>query len=546
MARRQPATASRQPARPKVDYIRDEVSRLIPAYFLIRDAIEGELAIKGIIGGGFTTGVAGAGNGGLPLVINNIVLSRAVRYLPQPNAEDVSPSNKERYRAYVTRAVWYGVTGRTLEGMAGQIFLRDPVVDIAPELDIMKDNADGSGLSLDQTSYRAVRHTLAYGRAGILVDYPVQNRPATAKAIADGEVQPTFTVYNPWDIINWRIKQIGSKKKLTLVVLREVIDEEGDDDFQLTQVERYRVLRLDDNGEHYVHVYNKDSIKPDQFLPTDASGKRLTDIPFHFIGSENNDYAPNRPPLYDLAALNIAHYRNSADYEEACFIAGQPTPVLSGLTEDWVKNILHDVVTLGSRAAIPLPVGATAELLQAQPNSMPMEGMKAKEEQMVALGAKLVQVQRSNRSATEQIIETTSESSTLANIAQNVSHAMMWALDIAARFVSTNPKPSKYTLNKDFDLTSMTADDQNAIIKQWQSGALTFPEMRSALRKAGIAIEEDVKAKAEIQADIKAGMIPDPAAVAGSMNQVPDAKGKSNAGGPQPKPIRRASKPANS
>lgn len=531
-----------------VNFVREEVSKLLPAYFLIRDAVEGELAIKGLIGG-VSGGISGSGNGGgTQMVVNNTVLSRAMRYLPQPNAEDTSPQNRERYRAYVTRAVWYGVTGRTLEAMAGQIFLRDPVVELPSELKILEDNADGSGLTLNQTAYSCVRHAIGYGRTGILVDFPVQDVAVTAKALADGDVQPTLTVYNPWDIINWRIEQKGAKKKLTMLVLREVIDEEGDDGFQLTTTERHRVLRIDpDTGEHVAEIWEKGSTEADEeYYPTDANGQPLTEIPFHFVGSENNDFSPNRPPLYDLASVNIAHYRNSADYEEACFIAGQPTPVLSGLTEDWVKGILNGVVTLGSRGAISLPVGATAALLQADPNSMPIEAMRLKEEQMVALGAKLVQNQKSQRSATEKIIETTSESSMLANVSANVSRAMMWALLTAAKFVSKKVQTVKYELNKDFDLTSMTADDQNAVIKEWQSAAISFTEMRSVMRKAGVATMDDDKAKAEILKDIEDGMIPDPAMENASALATPDPKAASDAGGPQPKRIRRQSKPQGS
>jgi hypothetical protein len=543
MATRKAVKRSQRTTKKNVNFVRNEVSILLPAYYLIRDALEGEIAIKGLIGGA-SSGISGAGNGGLPMVVTNIMLSRAKQYLPQPNAQDTSQANIERYRAYVTRAVWYGVTARTLEGMAGQIFLRPPIVELMPELNALKKNADGAGLTLDQTAYKAVRQTIAYGRTGILVDYPVQDTPATVKAIADGDIQPTFTVYPPWDIINWRFIIEGAKKKITMVVLREVIEDEDEDGFGLNTTEIYRVLRLDENGEHYVETYQGNEMET--YYPKDATGKTMTEIPFQFIGAESNDIAPGRPPLYDLAALNIAHYRNSADYEEACFICGQPTPVLVGLDENWVKTILKGEVTLGSRSAIPLPVGANATLLQAKENSMPIEGMKEKELQMVALGAKLVQLQRTSRTATEQIIETTSESSTLANISQNVSNAMMWVLDKAASFVSKKVTPSKYNLNKDFDLTSMTADDQNAIIKEWQSGAVSFTEMRGAMRKAGVATQDDATARAEIQKDIADGLIPDPALQNAPALGVPDPKAPSDAGGPQPKRIRRQSKPQGS
>lgn len=528
-----------------VQYQRKELVNLLPQYCLIRDAIDGEPAIKGLQGHA-TYGIGGIGNGGIPVTVNNILVSQAKRYLPQPNAEDQSDANNQRYLAYVTRAIFYGVTGRTLNGMAGQIFLRDPVVELPDELELMKIDANGGALSLDQMAARSVRSCIAYGRSGLFVDYPATSAPATKQDLKKGNLKPTFTVYEPWAIRNWRIKMIGAKRVLTLVVLYEEIDEEDDDNFEPNTYYQYRVLRLTPAGDYITELWKKDGTgqgisKSDTFFPKDSTGKPLSEIPFHFIGSEDNDVIPNRPPMYDLAAVNIGHYRNSADYEEACFIAGQPTPVLSGLTEDWVKNIIGGVVTLGSRAAIPLPIGAKADLLQAQENSMPMEAMKHKEQQMVALGARLVQAQPSAKSATAKIIDETSENSMLANIAKNVSAAFVWGLTKAASFVGAVSDGIKYELNDDFDLTSMTADDQNAVILQWQSAGIAYEEMRTVLRRAGTVTMDDDKARVAIQKDIDDGMIPDPSMP--NASAVPPAKGASDAGGPQPTRVRRQPKP---
>ena len=559
-ARKAAANASVSVAKGKglnVEYTRDELNILLVIYFMIRDCVDGEPAIKGLIGSDaqqVTAGSGGSFNGGGnsgPLY-NDIILSRARRYLPQPNAEDQSQQNRERYRAYVQRAVFYNVTARTLEGMCGQIFLRNPVVNIPSDLDILKTDADGGGLTLDQLAYRTVRHVMSYGRSGILVDYPVAQGSTTKKQILDGDIRPTLTVYNPWDIINWRIEYRGAKRVLSLVVLREPVTEEGDDGFELNMFEQYRVLKLDPlTGEHLVEIYQKDDQNSfelnDTFNPKDANGKALTDIPFHFVGSENNDIAPNRPPLYDLAALNIAHYRNSADYEEACFIAGQPTPVLTGLSEDWVNNVLNGAVTLGSRGSIALPVGASAHLLQAGQNGMPHEAMEQKEKQMVALGAKLVQIQKTQRTATQSIIETTSESSTLANVAKNVSAAFEWAITVAESYVNKTlltKNSIKYQLNNDFDLTSMTADDQAALVKEWQAGAITFGEMRTGLRKAGVATLDDDTALAliikEMAALTMAGVIADPLAPPAATG---GPGGNAGGNGPTPAPAKGPTAP---
>ena len=497
----------------RVNFIREELNNLLLIYYMIRDVYDGEPAIKGFIGTDYPGIPAASYNGGAPFMgdfASNIVITRALRYLPMPNMQDQSLQNQQRYLAYVTRAIFYNVTRRTVDGMTGQIFLRDPVLEIPNELDLIKADADGSGATLLQTQERVVRHCLCYGRAGIHVDYPSMTDdlgnvlPTTKKDLTDGNVRPIITVYNPWDIINWRTVRRGSKRILSMVVLRETLYEEGDDAFAISPYEVYKVLRLDDSGRHVVEVYREDDSSgfriEQQYTVLGADGKPLDTIPFMFVGSQDNEFAPNIPPIYDLASLNLAHYRNSADYQDSCYLVGQPTPWASGVSQDWVRNVWKGSMPIGSRATIALPVGGQCGLMQAAPNSLVSESMKHIEEQMVALGAKLVQRMRTTRAtATEVIVETTSESSTLANIANNVGMAFEWALNIAAQFVGVTNAKTKCTLNTDYDLTQMSPEAILEVIKVWQSGAITFSEMREKLRSADLATLDDAEALTTIQ-----------------------------------------------
>lgn len=478
-------------------------------YYMIRDVIEGEPAIKGYLGATTNGEYVGAGNGGVSGndLTSMITFNKAKRYLPMPNPQDLSPKNTARYRAYVSRAVFYPVCSRTLEGMVGQVFLRDPIAKIPSALKFIEKDADGSGLSLTQLAKRGVRYAMAYGRGGILTDYPVTDAPQTKAALKDNDIRPTIKFYPPWDIINWRIGERGAKAVFTLIVLRESIFQDADDGFELVPVEQFRVLRLNDDDVYTQQLFklsdNSDGSKvvipENEVVIKDGKGKPFTEIAFQFIGSENNDAAVDKPPMYDLASVNLGHYRNSADYEESCFLTGQATLVLSGLDQGWVDNVLKGTVSLGSREAIPLPVNARADIIQAKENGVPMEAMKHKEEQMVSIGAKLVQRQKTTRTATETIVETTSESSTLANVATNVSSAIVNALKWAARFASIDETNIEYNLNKDYDLMEMTPEERLETVKEWQAGAITWGEMRSALRRAGIALDDDTDAFAQIQ-----------------------------------------------
>ena len=56
-----------------------------------------------------------------------------------------------------------------------------------------------------------------------------------------------------------------------------------------------------------------------------------------------------------MAALNLAHYRNSADYEDSVFFNGQPQPWMAGLTEEWRDWLKKEGIVIGSRVILPLP-----------------------------------------------------------------------------------------------------------------------------------------------------------------------------------------------
>lgn len=509
---------------PDVSFVRQELRDALPRYDLIRDCIE------------------------------QLVKERRTAYLPMPNADDTSVENKERYNAYLLRAVFYNVTARTLGGLVGEVFRRDPVINLPSRLDAINKDANGSGINLTQSAKEAVSLVVSYGRAGLFVDYPTRTdeagnpKPATVAELDAGDVRPTINLYHGRNIINWRTKRRGAKHVLSLVVLSEKWTNTSDM-FSSTEEQQYRVLRLDENDVYRVEVWREGPppgpvagassalpLGPDssasfvgplannndardkyqvheRFTPTDGNGATLKEIPFTFIGPVNNDSAVDTSPLYDMAIINVAHFRNSADYEESCFVVGQPTVWVSGLTNEWYEKVLNKKLNFGSRGGIPLPVGGEAGLLQVEANTMPKEAMEHKERQMVALGAKLVEQQQVQRTATEANIENTSEVSTLSSSANNVSLAFKFALEWCAAFlgiaVTKDDKAEdaiKFELNTDFEISKLNATERAEVIASWQSNAIAFSEMRAVLRKAGIAILDDEAAREEIDNELKTSL----------------------------------------
>ena len=469
-------------------FARKELNTYLPLYTTIEDALDGSVAVK----------------------------AKRAKYLPIPNAADTSLGNKARYDAYLTRAVFYAVTRRVLAGFVGEIFDRDPVITVPPAMQEFVDDATGEGVGLVQVAKQCVRAALAFGRIGLYVDYPNTNGATTKKELGEG-VRPIVSTYSAKQIINWRTRKVNAKTMLCLIVLEEEFDT-SDNGFEAKKGKQWRVLRLDAANKYTVEFYRENTgsqmvdalgnVIDFPIMPTDADGKPFEEIPFKFIGSETNTAEIDYPPLFDMADMNMAHYRNSADYEESVFLVGQPTPVVTGLSETWADKYFAEGIGLGSRAAIPLPVGASADLLQAKESSMGKEAMEMKERQMVALGARLAQQQKVERTATEAGLESASEKSTLSNISDNVSVAIEWALYFAARFqgiTADGEGKTVFRLNKEFSISFGSPEARQEAIDAWVSEAISYTEMRLALRNGGLARLPDLQAKAEIKKDREAG-----------------------------------------
>lgn len=453
---------------------------LLPTWMEVRDAVAGERAVK----------------------------AKGTLYLPHPamnDGEAETAKGKERYNSYKQRAVFFGATGRTLRGFVGQVFSRDSTVEVGSQIKALLPNIDGYGRSAEQLAKEALSYSLQYGRGGFLADYPnrvdAEGKVAvtTVKDLATANVRPRVLLYPPDSIINWQLGNFGALCLLKMLVIKEDNLEE-DDGFKQRFNLQYRVLRLTPERQYTVEIWRqpKDgsafTLAEGPYTPTDSAGTPFDVIPFTFFGPEDNGAEPNLPPLADVASVNMAHYRNSADYEDSCNLVGQPTLFLFGVSEDWVKRVLKGKIRFGARGVVPLEQGSSAELIQAQPNTMAKEAMEHKERLMVALGAQIVEQRAVQRTATEAGNDTTAQLSTLGSCAKNVGEAFTTALRWAGMFTGAGGTDNfSYELNTDFDLARMSPEEQSALIASWQAEAIDYEELRFMFKRGGVAWKDDTE-----------------------------------------------------
>ena len=423
------------------------------------------------------------------------------KYIPTLNKSDNSAQNKDRNDAYKERAVYYNATGRTITGLIGTAYRRQPLLEVGASLEYVEENIDGQGLGIDQQSMKATKEILKKGRSGLLVDYPATDRQTTLADQESGYIRPSCVLIEAQNITNWALEKKGASMLLSLVVIKETYVIPSDD-FGGEVKTQYRVLKLEE-GRYIVEIWRQGLTSwaiYEQYEPRLSSGAALDYIPFAFIGAEDNDSNIGSIPALDLSRLNIAHYRNSADYEDTAFFSGQVQPYITGLTETWRDHLESEGIYIGSRAPLLLPEGGSFGMSQAQPNIIPREAMSHKEQQMASLGASLIEMGGAVKTATQAAMENQIQHSVLSLVVTNVSDAYTKALEWMGAFTGDTTEPS-YEINKDFMEARLDPQMLTALIQAWQSGRYPSSDLWAKLKEGGVISpdrdDEDIKLELE-------------------------------------------------
>lgn len=436
-----------------VDSKHPEYSKYSPMHVKCRDAYEGEDAVK----------------------------AKTTTYLPLLSGMTAGGS---KYLAYLVRAQFYSATRRTVEGLAGVIDRKPPVVEITDGLP-WADDIDGEGMDLPGFANQITTEAVLTGWQGIFIDR------------RDGYEYPYPVQYTAEQIINWRFEN-GT---LVMVMLYETVYE-SDDGYEQTAVEQWRELQLID-GMYTVTIHRRDDktkkfFEHQVFVPTER-GASLDYIPFVFVSANNR---LENPPLLDMVNVNFHHYKNSADYEHGVHFTGLPTPYITGLqqqTDELGNNI---TIELGSETCILIPeANGKAGFMEftGQGLSALEKAMETKKQEMASLGARLLQTDKKAAEAAETArINKSGDSNVISRIVSGVERGLNEMLEIMSAWQGVSPEQNTIELNHDFVDVEMSPQELTALVGAWQAGAmsketLVYNFQKKELLPDGVSVDDELE-----------------------------------------------------
>jgi hypothetical protein len=445
-----------------------------------RDAVEGEDAVK----------------------------ARGEAYLPKKSVRQ----SKEEYDAYVKRAVYFNAAGRTKDGLTGLLDRVPPALTFPEAMQEVIDDVTLDGISLAEMVKQAEDDVITVGRAGILVDYP-SNDIDGSQTLAEYEQagsRPYATFYSAESITNWAESRVGNRTLTTMVVLLESASGlNPDDEFDSKSIEQYRVLDLVE-GVYRQRVFRRSGdgdsaefVVVEETFPRMA-GRPMSYIPFEFIGPRYGVNRIQKPPIADLADVNLSHYRTMADLENGRHWCGSPTPVFTGEFTSADGDEVTEI-RLGSETGIQMTQGSDAKYLEFSGTGLSelREADQQKREMMIVLGARILAPdQRQVEAAETAAIHRAGENSTLASVAHSVSKSITRVLEYLRDWGGHSGEVG-CEINTDFMPAEMTPEELTAVVDAWQRGGITSAEKFWLLQRGELIRQEKTfeEHEAELEAE---------------------------------------------
>jgi hypothetical protein len=402
------------------------------------------------------------------------------RYLPQePRELDDSYDNR------LARSVCPPYYQR-LERMLAGMLTRKPVRlnDVTDTIREQLFDVDLQGNDLNTWTYETARKMIRYGHIGILVDAP-----------SDGG-RPYWVSYTPREILGFRTEiKDGSTQLTQLRLLESVIVPSEDSEYGEEQVEQIRVLKP---GEYQIHRRDKKG----DFRIIDEGTTSLQQIPFAVAFSNRYNTMESRPPLEDIAELNLKAYQVQSDLDNQLHISAVPMLAFFGFPSS------AEEVSAGPGEALAFPAEGRAEYIEPDGKSYDAQFKRLEQiaSQINELGLSAVLGQKlSAETAEAKRIDRSQGDSTMMVVAQNMQDAIDNCLQFHAQFLGESQAGSSH-INRDFLGSRLEPQEIQALLQLYTAGTITQETLLTQLAEGEI-LGDDFDIEEELEATQNGGLI---------------------------------------
>ena len=421
-------------------------------------------------------------------------VTEGTEYLRENSEAFLPLEPREDYTAYmarVNRAVFSPFTQRLIRAATGLV-LRKPITLTGDPYwtEMFKMDVDGCGSDLDEYARRVLMCSLTYGQSHILVDYPA---PSGAVSLAEERQQnrrPYWIEVDPNNLYGWRLDRESNYGNLIQVRLAErAVLPDGDfgekvfEQIRVIEPGKYRVFRKTDqidemydvNDNSYAGEFDAQTTG-EEYTEVESGEFSLGEIPLVTIYSGKTENLVSKPPLLDIAYLNLAHFQRQADLIHSLHVASQPMLVMEGYddqTKDLAISVNYAMATQpGNKVYYVEPASSAFDAQSAEIRELQM--------QMATLGISTLSQQKFvAESADARRLDRVDTNSMLAMVSMELEQKLQKAFNLSAEYVGIEPPEVK--ISRDFDIERLIGQDITALTSLFDQQVIDREEFRDIL-----------------------------------------------------------------
>jgi len=434
-------------------------------------------------------------------------VSLGTEYLREKSEAFLPLEPREDYEAYlarVNRAVFSPYTQRLVRAATGLI-LRKPISLIGDPYwtDVFAKDVDGCGSDLDEYARRNLICALTYGHSHTLVDFPA---PTGAKSLAEERSQnrrPYWIEIDPTNIYGWRLDREVNYGKLVQVRIKEKavvptgsFGEQVFDQVRVIEPGKYRIYREKESnkemkgGSPEYSAQFSSPVNQQDYELVESGDYSLDAIPLVTVYTGKTDTLTSKPPLLDIAYLNLAHFQRQADLIHSLHVASQPLLVMEGWddqTKDMAISVNYAMATQpGNKVYYVEPAASAFEAQAAE-----IEELQA---QMSSLGISTLSQQKFvAESADARRLDRVDTNSMLSMVSLDLEQKLQKAFNHSANYLGLQPPEIK--ISRDFDIDRLIGQDVTALNALFEQKVIDREEFRQILVEGEVlpgATEEEV------------------------------------------------------
>jgi len=400
-------------------------------------------------------------------------------YLPQEPRE-----LDEAYDNRLMRSVLAPFYAR-LERMLAGMLTRKPVrlTDVSDVITEQLFDVDLQGNDLNVWTYETARKCIRYGHVGVLVDAPAAGQNG----------RPYWVTYTPRDIVGFRYEMESGKQRLMqLRLVEKIIVPDGL--YGEKEVEQVRVLTP---GAFEIHQKNERG----DFVVVDEGKTSLSEIPFSIAYSNRLGLLESRPPLADIAELNLKQYQVQSDLDNQLHISAVPMLAFYGFPQ------AAEEISAGPGEAIAFPAEGRAEYIEPGGRSYDAQFKRLEQiaQQINELGLAAVLGQKlSAETAEAKKIDRSQGDSTMMVIAQQMQDLIDNCLAFHADYMQERNAGSSF-VNRDFLASRLEPQEIQALLQLYSAGSITQKTLLDQLAE-GEVLGDEFDVEEELEATQAGGL----------------------------------------